>query len=750
MTSHKWFYPVLLLSALILIPALLLIFAGTLTYSTLPSLDVLTDYRPKIPLRVYSAEGTLIGEFGEERRALVRIENVPPIMKNAILAAEDDRFYSHGGVDYAGVLRAALLNFTSGGAKQGASTITMQVARNFFLSKEKTFTRKFNEILLAFKIEHNLSKDEILQLYINQIYLGQRAYGFASAAQIYFGKSLNQLTIAEAAMLAGLPKAPSAYNPVANPKRAKLRQMYVLRRMAELKFINQEQLQLAQSETLNTKRSSQEFPVRASHIAEMVRQVMYARYQDDIYSSGLNVYTTIRQEDQNAAYLAVRKGVMDYDSRHGYRGPEGYVDIKEDHSDEFMEDALQDSVDADDLIPAIVLSASERSLRIYARGGKFIELSGDGLRFSQRALSEKVALNQRIRVGSIIRVRLNEKGVWSITQLPQVESSFVSGNPNNGAIYSLVGGFDFNRNQFNHITQAWRQPGSSFKPFIYSSSLEKGYTPASIFNDAPLSFTAAQTGSEPWQPKNYDGEFDGPMSMRKALTKSKNMVSIRIMQAVGAEYAQDYVTKFGFDKDKVPPYLTTALGAVSVTPLQMFSGYSVFANGGYRVLPYFIDRIEDAKGQLIQKFTTTSAGVDAEQVIDVRNAFTMVNMMQDVVRHGTAIRAMSLGRNDLAGKTGTTSDSVDAWFCGFQPTVVGIAWIGYDTPKSLGDHETGGGAALPIWIDYMAKVLKNVPEASYTMPENMVAIQSADRTEYYYQENSPAGLKATPTPSFSE
>ncbi|MFM2397613.1 MAG: hypothetical protein RLZZ144_863 [Pseudomonadota bacterium] len=750
MTSNKWFYPALIVSALVVIPALLLVLAGTLTYSTLPSLDVLTDYRPKIPLRVYSAEGALIGEFGEERRALVRMENVPAIMKNAILAAEDDRFYSHGGVDYLGVLRAAMLNFTAGGAKQGASTITMQVARNFFLSKEKTFTRKFNEILLAFKIEHNLTKDEILQLYINQIYLGQRAYGFASAAQIYFGKSLAQLTVAEAAMLAGLPKAPSAYNPVVNPKRAKLRQMYVLRRMAELKFISPEQLQLAQTETLNTKHSSQEFPVHASHVAEMVRQVMYARYQDDIYSSGLNVYTTIRQEDQNAAYLALRKGVLDYDARHGYRGPEGYVDIKGEHSDEFMEDALQDSTDADDLIPAVVQSATEKSLRAYARGGKFVELSGDGLRFAQRSLSDKVALNQRIRAGSIIRVRLNEKGVWAITQMPQVESSFVSGNPSNGAIYSLVGGFDFNRNQFNHITQAWRQPGSSFKPFIYSSSLEKGYTPASIFNDAPLSFSAAQTGSEPWQPKNYDGTFDGPMSMRKALTKSKNMVSIRIMQAVGAEYAQDYVTKFGFDKDKVPPYLTTALGAVSVTPLQMFGGYSVFANGGYRVLPYFIDRIEDAKGQLIQKFTTTTAGVDAEAIIDVRNAFTMVNMMQDVVRHGTAIRAMTLGRSDLAGKTGTTSDSMDAWFCGFQPTIVGIAWMGYDTPKSLGDHETGGGAALPIWIDYMAKVLKNVPEASYTMPENMVAIQNSDKTEYYYQENSPSNAKSAGTPSFSE
>ena len=750
MNSQKWFYPSLIVSALILIPSLLIVLAGTLIYSTLPSLDVLTDYRPKIPLRVYSAEGALLGEFGEERRELVRIENVPVIMKDAILAAEDDRFYFHGGVDYAGVLRAAVSNFTSGGAKQGASTITMQVARNFFLSKEKTFTRKFNEILLAFKIEHNLTKDEILQLYINQIYLGQRAYGFASAAQIYFGKPLNQLSIAEAAMLAGLPKAPSAYNPVVNPKRAKLRQMYVLRRMAELKFITPSQLQSAQLEVLNPKRSSQEFAVKADHIAEMVRQMMYDRYQDAIYSSGMNVYTTIRQQDQTAAYLAVRKGVMDYDTRHGYRGPEGYVNLKEDHSEEFMEDALQEHADADDLIPAVVQAASEKSIRAYCKGGQLIEINGEGLRFAQRALSDKVALNQRIRAGSIIRARLSEKGSWTISQLPQVESAFVSGNPSNGAVYSLVGGFDFNRNQFNHVTQAWRQPGSSFKPFIYSSSLEKGFTPSSMFNDAPLSFSAEQTGSAPWQPKNYDGEFDGPMSMRKALTKSKNMVSIRILQAVGTEYAQDYVAKFGFEKDKVPPYLTMALGAVSVTPLQMLGGYSVFANGGYSVQPYFIDRIEDAKGQVIERFSTTSAGVDAEQVIDVRNAFTMVHMMQDVVRHGTAIRAMSLGRGDLAGKTGTTSDAMDAWFCGFQPTVVGIAWIGYDTPKSLGDHETGGGAALPIWIDYMAKVLKNVPEASYTMPENMIAVrlnaagrvdENGERTEIYYQENAPKGTQ---------
>lgn len=746
MHSRPWFYPAIAVLALIILPIILLVFAAVLTYSTLPSLETLTDYRPKIPLRVYSAEGALIGEFGEERRALVKIEDVPPLMKQAILAAEDDRFYSHGGVDYLGVMRAALSNFTSGGVKQGASTITMQVARNFFLSKEKTLVRKFNEVLLAFKIEHNLSKDEILQLYINQIYLGQRAYGFAAAAQVYFGKSLGQLSIAETAMLAGLPKAPSAYNPVVNPKRAKLRQMYVLRRMHELDFITQDQLEAAQQAPVVTKHGTQEFAVKGGHLAEMVRQILYERYQDDIYSLGFNVYTTIRQADQNAAYQAVRKGVLDYDARHGYRGPEGYIDLKSDHSDEFMEDALQEISDADDLVPAIVQSVNGKTLRAYGKGGQLIELNAEGLRFAQRNLGDKVALNQRIRTGSLIRARVNEKGGWTISQLPQVESAFVSANPKDGAIYALIGGFDFNRNQFNHITQAWRQPGSSFKPFIYSAALEKGYTPASIINDAPLMFDAEQTGSEPWQPKNFDGEFDGPMTMRRALTKSKNLVSIRILQAIGPEYAQDYVSKFGFDKEKNPPYLTMALGAGSVTPMQMLVGYAAFANGGFRLQPYFIQRIEDAQGHVLHTTTPVVAGQDAEQIIDVRNAFTMVSMMQDVVRHGTAIRAMSLGRNDLAGKTGTTSDAMDAWFCGFQPTVVGVAWIGYDTPRSLGDKETGGGAALPIWMDYMSVALKDVPQAEYSVPENIVGVRvnasgqrtaDGDRVEYIYQENVP-------------
>jgi penicillin-binding protein 1A len=752
MTTRWWFLPALTFFTMPVLLALLLVFAAVLTYPTLPSLESLTAYKPKVPLRVFSAEGLLIGEFGEERRELVKIIDVPDLMKKAILSAEDDRFYEHGGVDYIGALRAAVSNIVSVSKRQGSSTITMQVARNFFLTSEKSWARKFNEVLLAFKIEHNLGKDEILQLYINQIYLGQRAYGFAAAAQTYYGKPLSQLSLAETAMLAGLPKAPSSYNPVVNPKRAKLRQLYVLRRMHELGFITAPQFEAAQLEPQITKRANQEFSIKANFLAEMVRQVMYERYQDIAYSQGFNVYTTIRQKDQDAAYAAVRNGVMEYDSRHGYRGPEGFIDLRTDNSEEFLEDALQDAPDSDDLIPAAVQAVNSKLIKAYGKGGLSIEISGEGLRFAQRAIGEKLALNQRIRVGSLIRVQKNEKGNWQIAQLPQVESAFVSANPRNGEIYALIGGFDFNRNQFNHVTQAWRQPGSGFKPFIYSAALEKGFTPASMINDAPLVFDASQTGDQPWQPKNFDDKFDGPMRMRQGLIKSKNLVSIRILQAINPEYAQDYITKFGFDKDKHGPYLTMALGAGSVTPLQLLTGYSVFANGGYRIMPFFIQRIEDEQGKILSQATPVVAGETAEQVIDVRNAFTMVNMMQDVVRHGTAQRAMALGRQDLAGKTGTTSDSMDAWFCGFQPTIVGISWIGFDTPRSLGDKETGGGAALPIWMDYMGKILKDVPEAVYTLPDNMVTARinenglrdpAGERIEYFYQENIPPAVGET-------
>lgn len=747
MTSRWWFYSALAALAVAVLPFLLLSLAALLTYPALPSLEILTDYRPNIPLRVYSAEGLLLGEFGKERRSLVKIGEVPDLMKKAILAAEDERFYEHGGVDYIGVLRAALSNFTSGGVKQGASTITMQVARNFFLTKEKTLSRKFNEMMLAFKIEHNLSKDEILELYVNQIYLGQRAYGFTTAAQIYFGKPMSQLSIAEMAMLAGLPKAPSVFNPVVNPKRAKLRQMYVLRRMHELAFIDTPTFEAAQIEPLIAKRGNQEFAVKSDYLAEMVRQVMFDRYQEEAYTQGFNVYTTIRQQDQKVAYESLRKGVLDYDRRHGYRGPEGFIKLQSNIGEEFLEEALQEVSDNEDLLPAVAQIVSTKSITAYVKGGQIATITGDGLKFAQQTLGEKLTPNQRIRVGSLIRVQLDSKGQWQIAQLPQVESSFVSGNPRDGAIFSLVGGFDFNRSQFNHVTQAWRQPGSSFKPFIYSAALEKGFTPASIINDAPLVIDSIETGNEPWYPKNYDDKFEGPMRMRSGLIKSKNLVSIRILQAVGPLYARDYITKFGFDKEKHGAYLTMALGAGSVTPMQMLSAYSIFANGGYKITPYFIQRIEDAQGKILEQAGPVKAGDDAERVIDVRNAYTMVSMMQDVVRHGTAIRAMQLGRSDLAGKTGTTSDSLDAWFCGFHPTLVGISWIGFDNPRSLGDKETGGGAALPMWMGYMEKVLPGTPEAVYSMPENMAVARinengkrdpNGNRIEYFYREFLPA------------
>lgn len=752
MSVRWWAFPLLLVFLLAAAGSLVIGFAAVMVVPTLPSLEALTDYRPKIPLRVYSADGQLIGEFGEERRAVVKLAQVPKSLVDAIVAAEDERFYQHGGVDYWGVARAAVSNFASGGVRQGASTITMQVARNFFLTKEKTLTRKFNEMLLAFKIEASLSKQQILELYINQIYLGQRAYGFASAAQIYYGKPLDRLTIAEHAMLAGLPKAPSRFNPVTNPARAKLRQQYVLRRMRELGMITPEEFATADKEVPPARLALNEYGVRADYFAEMVRAQMFERYGEEIYTRGLKVYTTLNVEHQRAAYQALRKGVMEYDRRHGYRGPEAYVELSGQLTDERLEDALQDVPDSDELHAAIVLDATPKQVRVYRAGGDRITIAEDGLKFAARSLGENVAANQRIRRGAIIRLSQDEKNRWQISQLPVVESAFVAADPRSGAIRALVGGFDFNRNQFNHVTQALRQPGSSFKPFVYSAALEKGFTAATVINDAPLTFTAAQTGSEPWEPKNYDGKFEGPMRLRTALAKSKNLVSVRILQAITPQYAQDYIARFGFDPKMHPPYLTMALGAGNVTPMQMLGAYSVFANGGYRIAPYFVERVEDDKGNKLMVNQAQLAGESAERVIDSRNAFIMSSLMRDVVRAGTATRAMRLKRNDLAGKTGTTNEFVDAWFCGFQPTLVAVAWVGFDQPKTLGRNETGGTAALPIWIDYMAVALKNVPEESFNPPAGVMVMQIDPATgvrssaggisEYFYQE-FPAPDQAT-------
>jgi penicillin-binding protein 1A len=723
MTIRWLAFPLVLLAASALVVVILVAFTAAIVYPTLPSLDVLTDYQPKIPLRVYSADGKLIGEFGEERRAVVKMQDVPQPMIRAILAAEDERFYQHSGVDYVGVVRAALSNFASGGVRQGASTITMQVARNFFLSKERTLSRKFNEVLLAFKIEANLSKDQILELYINQIYLGQRAYGFAAAAQIYFGKRLPELTLAESAMLAGLPKAPSRYNPIANPKRAKLRQQYVLRRMRDLQLISEEVLAAADKQQIVVKKEINEYPVHAEHFAEMVRQALYERYQEDTYTKGLRVYTTLLTAHQDAAYAALRRGAQEYDLRHGYRGSEGYVELPAKFNDETLEDALQDTADSDDLYAAIVVEAGPKLVRAYRKGGEWVDIKEDGLKFAARMLGDKANPGQRIRRGAVIRVQKDEKGHWQVLQLPTVEASIIALDPRDGAIRALVGGFDFNRSQYNHITQALRQPGSSFKPFVYSAALEKGFTAATVINDAPLEFTAVQTGSESWEPKNYDGKFEGPMRLRTALVKSKNLVSVRILQAISPQYAQDYIARFGFDPKLHPPYLTMALGAGNATPIQQATAYAVFANGGYRVAPYIIERVEDARGNVLMAAKPAVAGSGAERVIDARNAFIMTSIMRDVVRMGTASRAMKLGRGDLAGKTGTTNEFVDAWFCGYNAELVAVAWIGFDTPQTLGRNETGAQAALPIWMGYMGAVLKGVPEQPLTPPNGVVAMR---------------------------
>ena len=728
-----------MLAGLMAIAALTFGFMLALAWPNLPALDSLTDYRPKIPLRIFSADGVLIGEFGEERRSLVHINDIPDVVKKAVLAIEDDRFYQHGGVDYQGILRATFSNLTGGGG--GASTITQQVARNFFLtSNEPTFLQKASrkflyEIPLAWKIEQNLTKDQILEVYMNQIYLGQRAYGFASAAQVYFGKKLQELTIAEAAMLAGLPKAPSANNPVVNPKRATARQQYILLRMLQLGYITQDQYDQAKNEPLRLKTGATEFGIHAEYVSEMARQLVYEQFKDATYTRGLNVFTTITKADQDAAYFALRRGVMSYDKRRGYRGPEGYMTIPTGSKEELdgaIEVELADHPDSDDIVAAVVLEASPKSVRAVLSTGEEITITGSGLSIATNLLSDKAPPQRKVKPGAIIRVMQNEKS-WIITQMPAVESALISTSTSDGAIRALVGGFDFNRNKFNHVTQAWRQPGSAFKPFIYSASLEKGLSPATIINDAPITFGGGLTGGQVWQPKNYGNKYEGPMTMRRGLMKSKNMISVRILDRIGAQYGQEYATRFGFDPDKNPPYLTLALGAGAVTPLQLAAGYAVFANGGYKVNPYLISKILDANGQVLAEAHPAKAGDEGNRVIDARNAFLMDSMLKDVVRAGTGFKAMSLKRTDLAGKTGTTNDSMDAWFAGYQPTLVAVTWMGFDQPKNMGDRETGGGLALPIWVDYMEKALKGLPTVEREVPEGLLHSGS----EYYYAEYPP-------------
>ena len=713
--------------------SLLILIAITmaLAYPNLPDISDLEDYHPKLPLRVYSVEGDLIGEFGEEHRTLTPIAEIPDVMKNAILAIEDARFFQHGGIDYIGMVRAALAN-VGRSKSQGASTITMQVARNVYLSSEKTFTRKIYEVLLTFKLEHNLSKDQILEIYMNQIYLGNRAYGFAAACETYFGKPLKDITVAEAAMLAGLPKAPSAYNPIKNPKRARIRQQYIIERMLDNGFITAAQADAAKSEVLHVKTAAMRTQVHAEYVAEMVRQAMFAQYGPETYTRGLDVRTTVVSAQQEAAYKALRRGIMDFERRQVYRGPEKFITLPKDPQEieDAVDEVLDEHPDNGDVQSAVVIEADAKRLRAMRQGGEVLEITGDGLKPAQSGLSDKAAPNIRLRPGAVIRVAKTAKGSWEITQLPEVEGAFLALDPRDGAIKALVGGFDFNKNKFNHVTQAWRQPGSSFKPFIYSAALEKGFTPSTVVNDAPLFFDAGVTGGQPWEPKNYDGTFEGPMTLRKGLAKSKNMISIQILQSIGANYAQDWIGKFGFDADKHPPYLTMALGAGSVTPMQMAVGYSVFANGGIRINPWLVSKVSEQRGKVLVETATPELSED-NRAIEPRNAFMMTSLLQEVTRSGTAARAQAtLKRPDVYGKTGTTNDSMDAWFAGYQPTLAAVTWIGYDTPRKLGDRETGGGLSLPVWISFMETALKNVPVMEPEPPEGIVRLNN----EWYFEE----------------
>ncbi len=718
----------------------------------LPEIETLKDVRMQVPLRVYSEDHSLIAEFGEQRRIPVSLDQVPDTMIKAILAAEDNRFYQHPGVDWQGIIRAALQLIKTGEKTQGGSTITMQVARNFFLTREKTYLRKLNEIFLAFKIEKKLSKDDILSLYLNKIYLGQRAYGVAAAAQVYYGLPLDELTLPQYAMLAGLPKAPSTTNPVTNPTRALERRNYVLQRMLNESYINIEEYQAAVNTPVTAKLHSPAIELEAPYVAEMVRQDLIEKYGDDTYTSGLRVVTTIKDRNQTAANDALRKGLLDYDERHGYRGPEHHYDLSSDMNEETWKSLLQSFPTLGNLYPALIVSVKEQSATAYLVNTGLINIEWPGLSWARRYISENyrgaVPKNaaEVVQAGDIVRLSKNAGGAWKLAQIPDVEGGLVSMRPSDGATLALVGGFDFLRSKFNRITQANRQPGSGFKPFIYSAALEAGYTAASLINDAPVVFE--DPGIEDvWRPENYSRQTYGPTRLREALTHSRNLVSIRLLHSIGIPFAMDHIARFGFDIERLPKNLSLSLGSGAVTPWELSRAFCVFANGGYLIDPYFIKRIYTEAGETLFEANPAVACPQCEpaavggrladntgnmsspepgqihyakQVVDPENVWIMNSILRDVVLHGTARRALELNRKDLSGKTGTTNDQRDAWFSGFNSQVVAVSWVGFDKFLPLGSAETGSRAALPVWIDYMRTALESMPESILDRPPGLV------------------------------
>ena len=745
----------------------------------LPDIETLKDVKMQVPLRIYSADLSLVAEFGEKRRKPIKIDELPPRLIEAFLAAEDDRFYKHPGVDWQGLVRATYSLIKTGSKKQGGSTITMQVARNFFLTHEKTYLRKLNEIFLAFKIERELNKKEILELYLNKIYLGQRAYGVAAAAQVYYGVEISSLNLTQIAMIAGLPKAPSKSNPITSPKRALIRRNYVLQRMLELSYISTEEFDEANEAKISASLHSMAPDIEAHYLAEMVRNDLIQKYGNDAYTNGLMVTTTIRDSNQVAANKALRDGLLAYDRRHGYRGPEQFIDDIDSKNNEEIYELLKTFPVLSNLYPGLVKNVNEKSIDVYVLDIGEIEIKWEGLKWARKYISENkrgVApeiANEILNPGDIIRLLKDENDEWSLSQIPDVEGALISISPNDGSVFSLVGGFNFFKNKFNHVTQAKRQVGSGFKPFIYSAAIETGKTAATIINDAPVVFDDPGIEDE-WRPENYSRKSHGPTRLREALTHSRNLVSIRLLHSIGIPFALKHIQKFGFNIDRLPKNLSLALGSAELSPWELVRGYSVFANGGFFVEPYYINEIKTYDNKIIFRanppvvcnqcikdtalerndndlnenitefiYDNNIDQLYSPRVVNAKNIWIMNSITQDVIKYGTGRKALELQRTDLSGKTGTTNDQHDAWFSGFNSDIVTVGWVGFDKFRPLGKRETGGRAALPIWIDYMKTALKNTPKSVMQRPKGLITVRIDSKTGEATNPSNPDAMFET-------
>ena len=768
MVSPWFFRSLIVVSNLVVAGAATLVIVVLLLLPGLPNIETIRTLELKVPLRVYSSDGLLMGEYGSERRIPVRINDAPPALIAAVLSAEDDRYYEHVGIDYRGILRAIYVNIQSGAKAQGASTITMQVTRNFFLSKERTYIRKANEALLALRLEQLLTKDEILELYLNKIFLGHRAYGFGAAAVAYYGKPLDDLDLAQYAMLAALPKAPSRVNPVSNPEEALVRRNYILDRMLELGYISKQEHITATETPITAQLHLAEVELRAPYVAEYIRQQLYEKFGDELYEDGYRVYATVNSEDQKAAVRSLREGLISYDMRHGYRGPTRNWDLARLDTDKKRFDALKQLESSQEIVPVLVLGVLEDKAITVTKTAEQITIPWEQMKWARlhrnsRQLGPPLkSPHDVLRPGDMIYARPVDEGQWMLSQIPTVEGALIAVHPRDGAIKAMVGGFDYYLGKFNRATQAVRQLGSNIKPFVYSAALEAGFTGASLVSGAPV-VVEDETTEILWRPENYSGKFYGQTRLRKALGLSLNLVSVRLIRGMGTEFAIDHISKFGFDKETLPIGLSLALGSAAATPLKVVSGYSVFANGGYEINPYIIDIVKDRDGKVVMRGQISKvckscldglfyplAAEDqnkpleaqfAKRVISSANVYIMNDMLREVVASGTARKAKSLKRSDLAGKTGTTNDFEDAWFSGFNADLAATVWVGFDNPSDLGQHEAGSKAALPIWIEFMKTALQDIPETPLQSPDNVVVAMVHPETGEAVDNGHPDALR---------